>query len=104
MSSQPTPKAEIQQALLKIIKALTGPPAQVLFYGSALLAIAAAGGATLPGILGTLGTAVGFNVLANMLERVAKGDDIHDDEIRKAVEEAIQTSGIDKLATSNEFM
>jgi hypothetical protein len=103
MSSNPISKAETQQAILKIIKALTSSPAQVLFYGSALLAIADAGGATLPGILGTLGTAVGFNVLANMLERVARGDDIHDDEIRKTVEDVIQSSEIDKLATSNEF-
>ncbi len=103
MSSQPIPKAETQQALLKIIKALTSTPAQVLLYGSALLAIAATGGAALPGILGTLGTTIGSNVLANMLERVAKGDNIHDDEIRKTVEDVIQTSGIDKLATSNEF-
>lgn len=103
MSSQPIPKAETQQALLKIIKALTSTPAQVLLYGSALLAIAATGGAALPGILGTLGTTIGSNVLANMLERVAKGDNIHDDEIRKTFEDVIQTSGIDKLATSNEF-
>jgi len=103
MSSQPSMKPEYQQALLKIVKTLSSKPAQVLFYGSALLAIAATGGAALPGILGTLGTTIGGNVLANMLERVARGDDIHDDEIRKTVEDVIQTSGIDKLATSNEF-
>lgn len=103
MSSQLSMKPEYQQALLKMIKALKSTPPQVLFYGSALLAIAVVGGATLPGILATLGTSVGFNVLANMLERVARGDYIHDDEIRKTVDGAIQSSGIDKLATSNEF-
>lgn len=103
MSSQSTPSPTIQQALLKLIKPLTTGPAQVLFYGSAILAVIATGGAVLPGVLGTLGTTVGVNVLSNMLERVARGDEVPDDEIRKAVTEAISESGIEKLATSNEF-
>lgn len=103
MSPESTPNPTTQQALLKIIKPLTTGPAQVLFYGSALLAIIATGGAALPGVLGTLGTTIGVNVLSNMLERVARGDEVPDDEIRKAVREAIDSSGIEKLATSNEF-
>jgi hypothetical protein len=103
MSSQFTPNNESRQGLLKIIKALISMPAQMLFYGSALLAIASIGGVGLPGILGTLATTVGINVLSNMLERVARGEDIPDDEIRKTVEEVIHNSGIEKLVTSNEF-
>ena len=103
MSSQSRPKPEIQQALLKVIKTLTEMPAQVVFYGSALLAIAATGGVALPGFLGAFATSVGVNVLANMLERVAKGDEVPEDEIRKTVEDVIHDSGIEKLVTSNEF-
>jgi hypothetical protein len=103
MSSRSSPDPESQQRLLRIIKALTNMPAQMLFYGSALLAIAATGGAALPGVLGTLATTVGMNVLANMLERVARGDKISDVEIRETVENAIHTSGIEQLVTSAEF-
>jgi hypothetical protein len=103
MSSESTRNPESRQSLLKTIKALTSMPAQMLFYGSALLAIASIGGATLPGILGTLAATVGINVLSDMLERVARGDDVPDDEIRKTVEDVIYNSGIEKLATSNEF-
>jgi hypothetical protein len=65
--------------------------------------VAATGGTDLPGVLGTLATTVGINVLSNMLERVARGDEIADDEIRKTVAEAISSSGIERLVTGNEF-
>lgn len=100
MSSESAPIPESQHTLLRVIKAL---PAQMLFYGSALLAVAATGGTDLPGVLGTLATTVGINVLSNMLERVARGDEIADDEIRKTVAEAISSSGIERLVTGNEF-
>lgn len=103
MSSQDTSNPENQQALLKIFKALTSTSAQVLLYGSALLAIAVTGGAVLPEMLGSLATGVGMNLIANMIERVARGDDIHEEEIRKVVVGVINTSGIEKLATSNEL-
>lgn len=103
MSPESTPNPTIQQTLLKIIKPLATGPAQVLFYGSAILAIIATGGTALPGVLGTLGTTIGVNVLSNMLERVAIGDEVPDDEIRRVVREAIDSSGIEKLVTSNEF-
>lgn len=103
MASQPTPNPETQRSWLRIMKALTTAPAQVLFYGSALLAIAATGGASLPGVLGVLSTTVGMNILSNMLERVTRGEDVADDEIRKTMEEAILATGIENLLTSREF-
>jgi hypothetical protein len=102
-STQSTPKPETQRSLLKVMKALTTAPAQVLFYGSALLAIVATGGVALPGVLATVATTVGVNTLSSILERVAREDEVPEDEIRLAVEKAIQDSGIEKLATSNEF-
>ncbi len=103
MSSQSVTNPGFQQALLKIIKALTSMPAQVLVYGSALLAIATIGGADLPGGLGILATTVGVNVLSDMLERAARGDDIPDDVIRKTVEDAIRNSGIENQAINHDI-
>lgn len=103
MVSPLSPNPVAQQGILRAIKALTVMPAQVVLYGSALLAIAATGGTALPGILGTIATSVGVNVLANMLERIARGENVPSEEIRKTVEEAIHNSDIETLATSNEF-
>lgn len=92
-----------QQSLLKITKAMINMPAQILLYGLVLLSIVAIGGVSLPGIFATLATTVGVNLLSNMLERVASGDNVSDDEIRKTVDDAIKDSGIESLVTSNEF-
>jgi len=51
--------------------------------------------------LGSLATGVGINVLSGMLERVARGEDIPNDEIRKTMEDVIKGSGIEDL--DNEF-
>ncbi|MBK9926307.1 MAG: hypothetical protein IPP66_13580 [Anaerolineales bacterium] len=102
-SSKATTKPEMQMALLKVLKALTTLPAQVIFYGSIILAIAATGGAQLPGVLGMLSTTIGMNLLSNMLERVVQGENVLDEEIQKVVQETIQTTGIENLLTSNEF-
>lgn len=102
-SSKVMPKPEIKMALLKVMKALTTLPAQVVFYGSIILAIAATGGAQLPGVLGMLSTTIGMNLLSNMLERVVRGENVPDEEIQKVVQETIQTTGIENLLTSNEF-
>lgn len=101
--SKPAPKPEIQMALLKVMKALTTLPAQVVFYGSIILSIAATGGAHLPGVLGMLSTTIGMNLLSNMLERVVRGENVPDEEIRKVVQETIQTTAVENLLTSNEF-
>lgn len=90
-----------QKALLKILKALTSLPAQAIYYGSALLAIAATGGVDLPPTLIPLVSAVGGNVLANILEHVAKEDQITDDEIQKIVLETIKSTKIASQANQD---
>jgi len=102
MSSNPITTSETRQGLLKVLKVLVSMPAQALYYGSALLAVWSTGGANLPGALGTLVTAVGMNVLTNVLERIARGDEVSDDEVHKAVDDAVRSLEIDRLATSNE--
>ena len=103
MSSGSVPNSESQYSLLRVTKALISMPAQMLFYGSAVLAVAATGGTELPGILGTLAATLGVNTLSTMLERVARGAEISDDEIRDTVAEVIASSGIENLVSSNEF-
>lgn len=103
MASHSAPDPKIQQGLLKIIKSLTRMPAKKLYYGLALLAIAATGGVAMPDALGMLATTAGMNVLINILERIKGGDDIREEEIRKIVEDAISTSGIENLTISNEI-
>lgn len=90
-----------QKALIKILKALTSLPAQAIYYGSALLAIAATGGVDLPPTLVPLVSVVGGNVLASILERVAKGDQISSEEIRRIVQETIKSSNIESQADHN---
>lgn len=103
MSLQSTPNPNVQQALLRVIRALTSLPAQIVYYGSALMAIVAMGGSDLTVGLGTLVTGVGINVLTNILERVARGDAVSDEEIRKVVETVVGSLNIESLVTSNEF-
>ncbi|MCX7840315.1 MAG: hypothetical protein N2559_12810, partial [Anaerolineae bacterium] len=92
-----------QAALLKILKATTTLPAQVTFYGAALAAIALIPGAQLPPALAALASGVGMNALASLLERVARGQDVTDDEIRQAIEHAVRTSDIEQRLTQSEF-
>jgi hypothetical protein len=97
------PSAQKQSALLRILKATTTLPAQVTLYASALGAIALAAGAALPPVLAIVAGGVGVNALSNILERVARGEAVPDEEIRQQVQSAIVDSGIDKLLTEEEF-
>lgn len=102
-SRSTTDNPNVQNTLLKVMKVLASMPAQALYYGSALAAIWSAGGVDLPGSLGAVVAAVGMNALSNMLERVARGDEVPEEEIRKTIESTLQNLEIEKLATSNEF-
>jgi hypothetical protein len=89
-----------QSALLRILKATVTLPAQVTFYASALGAIALVPGADLPPALATIAAGVGVNALTSILERVARGEQVSDDEIRQQVKAAIDESRIaEELAT-----
>jgi hypothetical protein len=97
------PSAQKQSALLRILKATTTLPAQVTLYASALGAIAQAAGAELPPLLAAVAGGVGVNALSNILDRVARGEAVPDEEIRRQVQSAIADSRVDKLLTEEEF-
>lgn len=92
-----------QSALLRILKATTTLPAQITLYASALGAIALIPGVDLPPALATIAGGVGVNVVSSILERVARGEAVSDEEIRQQVQTAIDDSNIAKLLTADEF-
>jgi WD40 repeat protein len=91
-----------QLALHRALRAIADLPAQVLFYGTALLSVAAIGGVEMPEAgLGLLATGVGVNILSSMLERIARGE-LTDEDIRAQVKKAIEESDIAKQLTTRE--
>jgi hypothetical protein len=94
---------EKQSALQRVLKATTTLPARVTFYASALGAIALVPQADLPPALAALAGGVGVNALSSILERVARGEPVDDEEIRRQVQAAIEESDIERLLTADEF-
>ncbi|NJL56704.1 toll/interleukin-1 receptor domain-containing protein [bacterium] len=89
------------KALEKIIKRL---PAQMVYYGSALGAIVLAGGGQLPPGLEFVAGGIGANLLSNLVNEIARGEDVLDDEVRQRAEEAISKSDIANLLTKQDFL
>jgi tetratricopeptide (TPR) repeat protein len=102
MPQSPSPEQK-QSALLRILKATTSLPAQITLYASALGAIALTAGADLPPVLAAVAGGVGVNALSNILERVARGEDLSDEEICSQLQAAIDDSTIGRLLTEEEF-
>ena len=73
-----------RSALLRILKATVTLPAQVTFYAAALGAIALIPGANLPPSLAEIAGGVGINILSGILERAARGEQISDDQTKRA--------------------
>lgn len=95
-----------QSALDQIISQLktTGKyGAKIIAYGTALGAIAAIGGAQIPPELQLLASGVGVNILSNVIERIAHGENVTSEEIQCQVEAAIRSSKIEELLTEDKF-
>lgn len=103
MSSQDFSSVQItqrQSAFLRILRATLTLPAQVTFYAAALGAILLIPGVDLPPPLAVVASGVGVNVLSSILERVARGEQVTDSQIRTEVQTAIEESCIaEKLET-----
>jgi len=80
-------------ALERVLRATLHLPAQVTFYGFALGAIVLLGGGGLPAALAPIASSLGGNILASILERVARGEDVALEELQQAVQNAITHSG-----------
>lgn len=85
---------EARYALLHILRATLTLPAQATFFAAALLAIVSIPQANLPTTLVAIATGVGVNALSSILERVARGEQVSDDEIRRQILVTIEESRI----------
>lgn len=95
--------SKYKEAIVRILKSTIKLPAQITLYSSALLAIAVLHNTDIPPILLPIATALGANALANILERIAKGDKtVTEDDIQSAVKSAIQETNIATLLQQNE--
>jgi len=103
MSGQDSSSAQAlqrQSAFLKILRATLTLPAQVTFCAAALGAILLIPGIDLPPTLAIVAGGVGVNALSSILERVARGEQVPDSQIRAQVQAAIEESCIaEKLGT-----
>jgi len=92
----PSPARSLQRqsAFLKILKATLTLPAQVTFYAAALGAIFLIPGVDLPPALALIAGGVGVNALSSILERLARGEQVPDSQIRAQVQAAIEKSCI----------
>ncbi len=98
------PPTRKQIIMSRILKAIPSKSAQMMFYASAMGAIALTAGADLPPQFVPFLSGAGYSILADIIGRVAKNDDRDsDDEIRRQVKLAIQESNFKQLLTSDEF-
>lgn len=77
--------------------------ATTLIYATALGAIATIGGASFGPEFQLLFQGVGMNMISGIIERVARGESISNDQLRQEIEEAVTHSGIERLLTADEF-
>ncbi|MEW5986642.1 MAG: hypothetical protein AB1791_08420, partial [Chloroflexota bacterium] len=77
--------------------------AQFVTYAAALGAIALIPGAQLPAPLQVVAAGLGVEFLSSIIERVARGERVSDQEILGRLDEAIAASGIDRLLSEKEF-
>jgi hypothetical protein len=99
------PDSQDQSSKLKALKKILNRlPAQMTYYGSALGAIVLASGGQLPPGLEAVAGGIGMSVLSNLIDEIARGEDVLDDEIRQRTEEAITKSDIANLLTKQDFL
>lgn len=91
------------EALIKVIKIIFKLPSQVVLYGLSLLALASLSGVHIPETLVPFAASIGVNLLSNMLERLANGENIKEDEIKRILDETIGKLNLDQLPTEKEF-
>ncbi|MCB0030813.1 MAG: hypothetical protein KDE28_23035, partial [Anaerolineales bacterium] len=89
--------------IINVLKAIPVHSGKVIFYGSALLAIAAIPGADLTGPLAVLAGGLGVEALGSILDRLIRGEEVSQVEIQQTIENAMAESGIEQLLTQQEF-
>jgi Mrp family chromosome partitioning ATPase len=90
-----------REALENILKRL---PSRMLYYGSSLGAIAIVAGLQLPPQLELVAAGIGANILSNIIDKIAEGEDVPDEELVRDIQEAIDKSAIAHLLTQQDFL
>jgi|GEM_PF-1341506 ADP-ribose pyrophosphatase YjhB (NUDIX family)/tetratricopeptide (TPR) repeat protein len=93
-----------QSALLKILRRLTPASAKLVYYSSALGAIALAGGVDLPPELTVIAGGLGVNILSAIIDRIARGEHLSDEKLQRLIEYAVKRSDIETLLTKQDFV
>ena len=70
-----------QSAFMRVLKVTSSRSAQIMMYTFALGAIVAIPGVSLPPALAAIATGLGVEALGGILERIAFGENISDEEI-----------------------
>ncbi len=102
-NTSPNQPNKRKQALLRVLRATKSLSARTTLYASALGSVALMYGANLPPELATLTGVIGANALTSIIERIADGESVADDEIRNQVKAAIAESDIAELLTTDTF-
>lgn len=88
-------------AFMRVLKVTSSRSAQIMMYTFALGAIVAIPGVSLPPALAAIATGLGVEALGSILERIAFGENISDEEIFKQMKRAVDESGIVELLTTS---
>lgn len=100
LTQDPAVSADRRSLVVDILKKL---PANIILYGSALLALAAIPGAELAGPLTVLAGGLGVEALGTLLDRLTDGEQVSAAEIEEAITRAIADSDIANRLKTTEF-
>lgn len=93
-----------QDALTRILKVVAVKSARSITFVAAVLGMVyLIPGVELPPELKIMATTLGVELMGSVIDRVASGKDMSDDEIKRAVEDAVARSVIDKALTKDDF-
>ncbi len=91
-------------ALSRILEVVANKSARFIAYATATLGMMyLVPELELPPELAAIASGIGIEMLGSIIDRVASGKGISDEEIKQAVEDAIAQSGIDELLTKEDF-
>lgn len=92
-----------RSAFMRVLKVTSSRSAQIMMYTFALGAIVAIPDGSLPPVLAAIATGLGVEALGSILDRVAFGESVSDEEIFMQTKKAVAESGIiELLATSKQ--
>ena len=91
-------------ALLHVLEFTSTRAAKYVTWATAILGMAAlVPGLQLPAALGAIAGSIGIEAMGSLLDRIAYGDQISEEELLLQVKKAVEASGIDKALEKDDF-